>query len=184
MKNLKDIINRNREDFDNLEPGEGHFERFQQKLKEHQKKSKKFNWTVLLKAASIAILVFLSSLWVYDNVYKTPQKESFAEQNISPEIKETQLYYSTLVNHKYEQIKSFDFEDKKQKKMLLRELREMNETYENIQEDLQSNPNDPRVLNALIRHYQRKLEVMNQILNQLKNINQNTEESKHEATKI
>ncbi|MFP3860208.1 MAG: hypothetical protein ACLFUW_05250 [Bacteroidales bacterium] len=184
MKNLQDIINHNREQFDKLEPSDGHFKRFQDKLNKRSKTKPGFNWMVVLKAASVAILVVLSSLWVYDNLYESPKQEKLAMQSLSPETRETQMYYATLVDQKYEQIKSFDFEDEKQKRMLLRELREMNETYENIQEDIKSNPNDPRVINALIKHYQMKLDVMNQILNQLKNLNQNNEEPNHETTEI
>lgn len=184
MKNLQDIINNNREQFDNLEPSDGHFKRFQDKLNERSKTRAGFNWMVILKAASVAILVVLSSLWVYDNLYDSQRQETVAMQSLSPEIREAQIYYSALVDQKYEQIKSFDFDDEKQKRMLLRELREMNETYESIQEDIKSNPNDPRVINALIKHYQMKLDVMNQILNQLKNLNQNNEEPNHETTEI
>jgi hypothetical protein len=185
MKNIEDIIKNNREQFDYREPSEGHLDRFQQKLEEHNKKSRKFHWSVLMKAAAVGILVVLSSLWLYDNIYLDNQQQQIALQNVSPDVKEAQIYYSSLVEQKYERIKSFDFKDEQQKKMLLKELQQMNETYDSIKQDLKANPDDPRVINALIRHYQMKLEVMNQILNQLHNINQNNNKEKsHETTEI
>jgi hypothetical protein len=185
MKNIEDIIKNNRSAFDDKEPAEGHFERFQQKLEQHDKKSIQLTWRFVMKAAMVGILVVLSGLWLYDNIYDRSPQDQYPNQNVSPEIKEAQIYYSSMVEQKYEKIKSFDFKDESQKKMLLKELREMNEAYKSIQEDLESNPDDPRVINALIRHYQMKLDVMNQILSQLKHINQNNNKEKsHETTEI
>jgi uncharacterized protein (DUF305 family) len=59
--------------------------------------------------------------------------------------------------------------------MLMDELNQMDETYKDLQEDLKANPNDERVINAMIDHYQRKVEVMNYILSQLKEIQTNNE---------
>lgn len=185
MKNIEDIIRSNRQAFDDKEPSEGHFERFRGKLEQQNRKSVQFSWRFVMKAAVVGILVVLSGLWLYDNIYDTSARDPYTNQEISPEIKEAQMYYSSLVEQKYQKIKSFDFKDEKQKKMLLQELRQMNETHESIREDLKSNPDDPRVINALIRHYQMKLNVMNQILNQLHNINQtNNKEKSHETTEI
>jgi hypothetical protein len=76
--------------------------------------------------------------------------------------------------------------------MLLKELRTMDSIYYNIKQDFKEHPNDPRVLHVLIRHYQMKLDVMNQILDQLNQIqairekqnsnNQNKES--HETTEL
>ena len=46
----------------------------------------------------------------------------------------------------------------------------MDNMYEELQKDLKANPNDERVINAMIEHYQRKVEVMNYILSQLKEV--------------
>jgi hypothetical protein len=186
MKDIEKIIQDNRDQFDHLEPSEGHFERFQNKLDQHNKKSVSFSWTFIMKAAVVGVLVVLSSMWLYDNLYKQQNTQQLTYQDLPTEVQEAQMYYSSLVEEKYEKIKSHDFEDEKQKKMLLKELKEMNEAYQSIRKDLKSNPDDPRVINALIRHYQMKLDVMNQILNQLKTMNQqnNNKEKSHETTEI
>lgn len=174
MKNLEDIIRDNRDKFDEQEPSEGHFERFQQKLREYHKKNQSLTWTFFLKAAAIAILVVLSGLWVFDRISETQSPEKIALESVSPEVKEAHIYYSSLMQKKYNQIKQFDFENQKQKELLLSELHDMDSIYVNIKDDLKMNPNDPRVTNALIRHYQTKLEVMNQILEQLQAIQRQT----------
>jgi hypothetical protein len=46
----------------------------------------------------------------------------------------------------------------------------MDSTYVSLQKELKANPNDERIINAMIEHYQTKLEVMTYIVNQLKTI--------------
>lgn len=187
MKKLEDIIRSNRAKFNDLEPSEGHFDRFYQKLHKYNRRKRLFSWNVILKAAAVAVLVVLSGLWVYDRIDQQQSPERLALENVSPEVREAHFYYSSLMDKKYEQIKEFDFRSEEQKELLLNELQDMDSIYVNIKEDLRTNPNDPRVVNALIRHYQMKLEVMNQILEQLRAINEQTKEKEdksYETTEI
>jgi len=171
MKKIEEIIKNNREKFDDLEPAEGHFERFQSKLNNYNNKSSfSLSYKFVLKVAVVGLLVVLSSLWLYDNIYDKQSTEQIAVKNVPPEFREAQLYYSSMVNRKYNQIQDFEFKSKKQKKMLLDELKAMDSVYYNIKQDFKENPNDPRVMNALIRHYQLKLEVMTQVLEQLNQV--------------
>ncbi|MGM0497273.1 MAG: hypothetical protein ACQESJ_05100 [Bacteroidota bacterium] len=172
MKKLEDIIRKNREKFDDLEPAEGHFERFQSKLNRYNNKkpSTFFSYKFVLKAAVVGLLVVLSSLWLYDNIYDKHSTDQIAMENASPEFREAQVYYSGMVKKKYNQIQDFDFKSKKQKKMLMNELKAMDSIYYNIKQDFEEHPNDPRVMNALIKHYQMKLDVMTQVLEQLNQV--------------
>ncbi|MZP66817.1 MAG: hypothetical protein GT597_11770, partial [Bacteroidales bacterium] len=72
-----------------------------------------------------------------------------------------------------------------QKQMLISELRSMDSVYVQLQKDLKTNPNDERIINAMIEHYQTKVEVMSYILNQLKAIrNENLNDTYHEKASI
>jgi len=194
MKDINKIIHENRSVFDSFEPDEGHFERFEQKLNQHHKsksktktKTKTFTLGYILKAAVVALLVVISGLWVYDKTLAPPvTKNGIALREISPEYREVEMYYANLVNQKYNEINDFAFMDSTQKEMLVNELNEMDSIYENLKKDLTMNPNDDRVINAMIQHYQLKVEVMNQILTQLHEV-KNTEQEKsdnYESTQI
>lgn len=185
MKDLDNIIQKNRSEFDSFEPSDGHFERFEQKLKELNKKEKTFTIGYILKAAVVTILVVLSGLWVYDN-FEPGTNDGIALSEISPEYGEVEMYYTHLVNQKYSEINQCETLDSTQKGMLIYELGEMDSIYSNLKNDLKTNPNDERVINAMIQHYQLKVEVMNQILQQLQqaqNINKQKSEN-YESTKI
>ena len=72
-----------------------------------------------------------------------------------------------------------------QKQALLSELRSMDSVYVQLQKDLKANPNDERIINAMIEHYQTKVEVMSYIVNQLKAIrNENQNDTDNEKTSI
>ena len=186
MKDLDKIIQENRSVFDSFEPSEGHFERFEQKLTGLNKQKKTFTIGYILKAAVVALLVVLSGLYVYETFSPNKMKQGIALSDVSPEYNEVEIYYTKLVSQKYNEISQFQFLDSTQKSMLMKELNEMGLIYENLKKDLTTNPNDERVINAMIQHYQVKVEVMNQILNQLqqaKNIKQEKSEY-YESTEI
>lgn len=188
MKDLDNIIQENRSSFDAFEPDDGHFDRFEQKLNEFNSKNKqsKFSFGYLLKAAAVAVLMILSGLWVYDNFSNQTIKQGIALSDVSPEYSEVELYYTQQVNKKYNEIDNLNFIDSTQKSILMDELHEMDKMYEGLKKDLTTNPSDERVINAMIKHYQLKVEVMNQIvlqLEQAKNINSEKSDN-YESTEI
>ena len=112
---------------------------------------KTFTIGYLLKAAIVAILVVLSGLYVYDNFSPNTLKKGIALREVSPEYNEVEIYYTQLVSQKYNEINQFQFLDSTQKSMLIKELDEMDLIYENLKKDLTTNPNDERVINAMIQ---------------------------------
>jgi len=186
MKDLDKILQENRSVLDSHEPDEGHFERFESKLIDFHAKKNTFSFSYLLKAAAVAVLVVLSGLWVYDNINTRTSNQGIALSEVSPEYNEVEIYYTQLVNQKYNELNQFQFIDSAQKSILMQELTEMDDMYEVLKKDLTTNPNDERVINAMIKHYQLKVEVMNQIVHQLeqaKNIN-NQNSDNYESTEI
>ncbi|MEZ5000053.1 MAG: hypothetical protein R2727_05165 [Bacteroidales bacterium] len=125
----------------------------------------------LLRAAAVAILVTLSSLWTWEHIL-SPDANKMTLSEVSPEYSEVEQYYVTQVNYMEDEIKALPVgDDPTQKEMLLKELENMDSVYEELQKDLNANPDDERVINAMIEHYQKKVDVMNYILTQLKEVN-------------
>ena len=179
MKKIEDYIKENKEFFDSDEPIEGHFERFEKKLEKQNRKINLITFTAFLKVAVITILVVLSSLYIYQNFIKN-EDNLVTLGDISTEYGEAEKYYIQLVNSKFNEIKNTSFMDKNQKTILLKELNEMDKLYKDLQSDLQTNPHDKRVINAIINYYQLKIEILNNIilqLNDLKKLNIKNHES-------
>jgi hypothetical protein len=187
MKNIEDIIRNNRDFFEEAEPSNGHMERFNRKLEKRFQTSsiKKSIVPYLLRAAVVTILITLSSLWTWDHFIRSGSSRMTLGQ-VSPQYKEVENYYVHQVNLMEGEIVNVDLKNNpEQKTALLKELKSMDSTYVSLQKELKANPNDERIINAMIEHYQTKLEVMTYIVNQLKTIrNENHNKTENEKVKM
>ena len=175
MKTLEEIIKTDKEIWNSEEPPEGHFERFSVKLELRKSAAKKTESIVpyLFRAAVITALVTLSSLWTWERFVKQDSKRMTLSE-VSPQYMEVENYYIRQVNFMENEIEgSVISSDPGQKEALMKELQNMDTVYVALQKELKANPNDERVINAMIEHYQNKLEVMTIIVNQLKSIRSN-----------
>jgi hypothetical protein len=172
MKSIEDIIRNNKDFFEDAEPSEGHLERFNRKLEKRFQVNtiKRSIVPYLLKAAVVTLLITLSSLWTWDHFIRTGSTRMTLGQ-VSPQYKEVENYYVHQVNLMEGEIVNVDLKNNPvQKTVLMKEIKSMDSTYVSLQKELKANPNDERIINAMIEHYQTKLEVMTYIVNQLKTI--------------
>jgi hypothetical protein len=187
MKNIEEIIRSNKDFFEDAEPSTGHMERFSRKLeKKFQVPAVKRSIVpYLLRAAVVTLLITLSSLWTWDHFIRTGSSRMTLGQ-VSPQYKEVENYYVHQVNLMEGEIVNVDLKNNpEQKTMLLKEMKSMDSTYVSLQKELKANPNDERIINAMIEHYQTKLEVMTYIVNQLKTIrNDNQNKKENEKVKL
>ena len=81
---------------------------------------------------------------------------------VSPQYKEVENYYIHQVNLMESEIVDVNINNNsEQKEMLINEMKSMDSVYVSLQKELKANPNDERIINAMIEHYQTKIEVMN-----------------------
>jgi hypothetical protein len=187
MKSIDDIIMNNKDFFEDAEPTAGHLERFSRKL-ENRFQVKTVTRSIvpyLLKAAVVTLLITLSSLWTWDHFIR-PGRNRMTLGQVSPQYKEVENYYVHQVNLMEGEIVNVDLKSNPaQKTMLMKEMKSMDSTYVSLQKELKANPNDERIINAMIEHYQTKLEVMSYIVNQLKTIrNDNHNKKENEKTNL
>jgi len=185
MKNIEDIIRGNKDFFEDAEPSEGHLERFNVKLEKRFQIApvKRSIVPYLLRAAVVTLLITLSSLWTWDHFIRSGSSRMTLGQ-VSPQYKEVENYYVHQVNLMESEIVNVDLKNNPdQKSLLLKEMKSMDSTYVSLQKELKANPNDERIINAMIEHYQTKLEIMTYIVNQLKTI-RNDNQNKKENEKV
>jgi len=187
MKTIDEIIRSNKGFFEDADPSEGHLERFSRKLEMrfHAHIEKRSIVPYLLKAAVVTLLVTLSSLWTWDHFIR-PGRNMMTLGDVSSEYREVENYYLHQVNLMEDEIGNIPLSnDPEQKTMLATELKSMDSVYVQLQKELKANPNDDRIINAMIEHYQTKVEVMSYILDQLKTIrNENLNTSEDEKVSI
>jgi hypothetical protein len=186
MKTIEDIIRNNKDFFEDAEPSDGHLERFNRKLETRFQTIvvKRSIVPYLLRAAVVTLLVTLSSLWTWDHFIR-PGKSKMTLGQISPQYKEVENYYIHQVNLMEGEIVNVDLKNNpEQKIMLKKEMKSMDSVYVSLQKELKANPNDERIITAMIEHYQTKVEVMTYILNQLKTIHSNQNTTENEKIKL
>jgi hypothetical protein len=167
MENLEKKITVNRLRFDDAEPGDGHFDRFMQKLS-RIRPVRKFTIPYYLKVAIVLILVSVSSILFYELVISPSfEKNGYSFGKLSPEYREVEDYYIHSIKVKYNQLQNLDINDNIQKDMIMEELNEMDKIYQSLSKELQNDPNNERLINAMIQHYQLKLDIINEITDQL-----------------
>jgi hypothetical protein len=151
-------------------PREGHETRFLQKLESRPVRRVNFRHALQI-AASIAIILTSAVVLIKQN--KSGSK--IAEQEIPASVIEADHYFATQVSQRYDEIQAFSFENSDEKIVLLDEMKDLDTIHQKLMTDLEANPGDERVINALIRHYQIKLDVMDQIIYQLNQLKTETE---------
>ena len=181
MTEFEKYIKEQRMQLDSDTPRKGHEERFLQKLDSvsDRRPVRKIRFRHAIQvAASLAIILTSAVLLIRQN-----GGNELAARDIPAAVMEADFYYASQVDVKYEQISQFSFENDEEKTVLLKEMRDLESYHQQLMEDLEANPDDDRVINALIRHYQVKLEVMDQIIIQLNQVKSEISEN-HEKESI
>ncbi|MBE0673836.1 MAG: hypothetical protein IH591_04160 [Bacteroidales bacterium] len=185
MNNIEETIRKNRGFFDDAEPSEGHFERFRNKLEARFTQKRRINiGPYLLRAAAVTLLLTLSSLWTWEHFIR-PESRRMSLSQVSPQYKEVETFYVTQVNMLEGEILDIGIGGSEEQKVMLdEELKNMDITYKELQKELKANPNDERIINAMIEHYQTKVEVMSYILSQLKQIQSDNQQKNQADEKV
>lgn len=180
---IDNIITENIEALNDNEPMDGHFARFEAKLSKQNKKKRKITLNVVWKVAAAIVFVLLASNQAF--IYFSPDNQGmFIPENknigislasVSSEYKEVEFYYTSAINSGMTQWNKLNAEgliSDDEQKMMDEELSEFETLYKNLQEDLKLNPNDERVINAMLEYYQAKLSVINLIVEKLEEVKQ------------
>lgn len=157
MSNIEDIIRKNKSSFFNEDPPAGHLDRFQQRLsnKNH------FLWPVLRVAAIVVLILSISLALYYQDVAR-----DISVSTISTELAETEMYYQSMLNHKLNHVKNML--NDQQYTSIKQELKVMDRNFHYLKEDLKLNPDDQRIIHAMINNYQLKIELVQQVIDQVK----------------
>ncbi len=195
MSELEKIINNNMDAYDSEEPAEGHFERFENKLSELHHDSKSENAKVIQFVAkqgwkiAAAVVILIGVGFVFFNVGIVGNKDVMTAQDteiiLSPELTEVEIYYASLADDRFtiiDQLIPDSMEGSMIKEMVDMELSELSENYGELLEEYKNNPDDDRIIDAIINNYRIQAEILDNIiinLNKLKNQKNETNENEN-----
>lgn len=161
-------------DFDLEEPRFGHLDRFQDKLKNIDKKKKKitsFKWMSV--AASVILMI---GFWLGSN--HTEQTLLLAD--VSPKMQEAETFFVTTIKQELAEIEKV--RNPKTERIIedaLDQLEVLEDKYKELVTALNSSNDDRRVVYAMISNYQNRIEILQDVLkliNQINNPKENQDE--------
>ncbi|MCF6224390.1 MAG: hypothetical protein L3J34_11770 [Flavobacteriaceae bacterium] len=162
--NIENIFEAKRNNFDFEEPNIGHFNRFEAKLADqsiHAKKTIRTQWHWLAIAASV-ILVF--GYWLGNNNDNTGLELA----DVSAKMEETQNFYAATIHKEIEQIQGQKtIENQVIINDAFDQLKILEDHYQQLKIELKESNEDKRVIFAMISNYQKRLEVLQNLVDQL-----------------
>ncbi len=166
MKTIDDFIHQNGGMFDSEEPGTGHEDRFKNRLNKLHEKNKPALKFIFFRVAAILILgVIITFFAVKEFRLIDRQMNNTALDMSNQELNEAERFYTKQLTIYYTKIEKLGFNnDKAEKNKVLQELSAMDEQVRAMKYDLKQNPDDERVMSAIINYYQLKIEMMDVII--------------------
>lgn len=141
----------------------GHLDRFIKKLDSALHRNRKIlKFQIYAVAASVITVVGLSFL-LFIKVTQFREHPPLLA-GISPELEETELYYQSQIQESMKELTTNNLIDKE----VISDFKEIDKSFRLINKDLQENPGDERIINMVIQIYQIKLDLINELLLQLK----------------
>jgi len=186
---LEQFIRRNAEDFNSLEPPVMAWEAIEKELPAPKlttvRKLLPFAW----KAAA-AILIFASAWMLNDYMDQKNNTEShFAntETAANPELSElydAEAYYTSQINSKQAELAQYARQNPEIIEDLKKEFAEMDKSKAELNNDLAESNADEKVIEAIILSYRVKLEILDQMLTELRKAKDGSASQKPVETKL
>jgi hypothetical protein len=164
--------------FDVQETPVGHQKRFLEKLDAHEQPTKAKNWWKPLSiAASILVIIGIGF-----SILSTPAIEAAELASVSPEMEQTQTFFTTTINKELQTLKNFDApETKALVDDALKQMEVLEIQYEKLKIDLVESGNDKRVIYAMIANFQSRIELLEQVITTIEEV-KNLNNTKNEIT--
>lgn len=152
--------------FDTEEPTIGHFNRFEQKLSKQQSIKKNNHWWIPFLSIAAMLLVMIG-IWI-GMEYKQPTN-GLELASVSPQMHETQDYFTSVIQR---EIESIGVHRNAQTNKIINDsfdqLTVLEIQYTNLKLELGASSQDQRIIFAMVRNFQLRVEVLENLLLQLK----------------
>ncbi|MCB0388910.1 MAG: hypothetical protein KDD23_09765 [Winogradskyella sp.] len=172
--NLNKLFDDLKDEFDIEEPNSGHTKRFLTKLNSQADTmssvtATKKSWFWKPLAGIAATLVLIMTLVIANG----SQDKVRDLANVSPEMKETQRFFASTIS---EELKKLENQSNPETKMIINDaliqIKKLEMDYENLKIDLTKSGDDNRVIFAMIKNFQNRIDILQNTLKHIENIKQ------------
>jgi len=170
METLNNFFQKHKDEFNDLELPKGHEQRFLKKLGEVKKSTGLKLWYGI--AASfifLSMFSFFAKDFIFKGQFLKNNEKIIRLSDLSPKYQEVEEYYRAGVESKIVEFEHLNCKlNEEQKKMIDLELEQLDVNYKTLQNELNKNRNDERIINAMIDNYQNKISFLDLVINQIK----------------
>jgi len=172
---LDELIQENKEMFATEEPPQGHFERFEERLRNDRQRKRMRMILRISSAAAVGLILMVSSILVYER-YFDQEPGIMKLGDVDPRLNQVEYYFTSQINQASTGIDSLSiYSDENTRNMINHELAEMDSIHTELGKKLGKHPGDERIVTAMINYYQTKLNIMQSFLTNLNQIKLNNQ---------
>jgi len=184
---LEKYILDHREQFDDQEPDPAIWE----KVDTHRPAIIRINWKdIAWKAAAVAA-IFVASYFFHDfmasrneNSHKLMGRQNEDASPIVKELIEAEAYYSSQIDQKKDEVFRLTASNPEVRHEIDMEIGDLDRVFSELKNDLKDNADNEEVIEAMIQNYRLKLDILEEMLRQLKQSNDSQNEKDHEKAPV
>jgi hypothetical protein len=160
----------NRDEFDFREPDP----RIWTKIEYRSGTKKKPGWRLILQRAALVAVIFSASYAVNELIHRYRNDEfrglnsrDTGMETTIPGLKETEAYYTGLVNQKLDELKPIIANCPSLEEELNFDMSELDSVYADLKNDLKDNMANQAVIEAIIDNYRLKIGILEDLLSEI-----------------
>lgn len=178
MDRFEENIRKNRDKLDMYNPSAGTWKKINKEL--NRSKHQRRQWISI--AAMVAVILGTSVILFSPGTRQSGTKNDFSTDfsNSNPQLKETEIYYNNMVNSLYKEATPLLTNNPEIRKELNNDLSHLDSICIDLKKDLKDNISNQEVVEALIRNYRIKIEILEEMVNVLKENNTSEKKKSHE----
>lgn len=178
MDKFEEHIRKNREDLDRYHPSPESWKKIRRKLKKEINPVRK--WASI--AAMFIVILGTALVFIKYSAARSgnglAKRASIKETPQDTQLKETEIYYNNLVNSIYKEAKPLLTANPEIQKEIFTDISHLDSICSDIKKDLKDNVANQEVVEALIRNYRIKIQLLEDMLTILKENDKNPEMKK------
>ena len=161
---LEDFIRNNKDKFEVYPPKENHFDIFLLRLQERLHKIYISIIPHLIKLAISTVVVFTISLFVW-NGWIRPDRDQMPLKSVSREYRIMERNYISDIKAKEKQVFNVYLKnDMDTKTTVYNGILSIDSCYVDLKKELKKNPNNEKIIKAMIHYYDTKTNILNTII--------------------
>ncbi len=166
---LEKYVEEHRREFNDLEPSDGLWDRISDDLP--QKTG--INYPLFVRVAAAVLLMAASYIYYVNTESNQQPAETTAsamqeQPKLYRELKEAEIYYTTKISETKDELFVVLDDQPELKQDIESELKELNEAYTELEDDLMDNASNEEIIEYMIQNHRLKLQILEQMLHQIK----------------